>query len=73
MLGQHRCESNHGNTFLLHSHLASTGRAPTAGQLFAKVSVRVDSAATSLSSTGASFNVDQQVGYLQSGRSIACR
>ena len=50
-----------------------TQPAPIAGQTFANVSVRVVAAATSLSSTGAAFNVDQQVGYLQSGRSIACR
>lgn len=61
--------------FASHSYSLYLGTEPAlvAGQTFANVSVAVGPAATSLSSTGASFNVNQQVGYLQSGRSIACR
>lgn len=42
------------------------------GLAFAPVSVGVFPNAAALSSTGASFNINQQVGYLQNGRSIAC-
>ncbi|DBA69077.1 TPA: hypothetical protein ACH3X2_013237 [Trebouxia sp. C0005] len=42
------------------------------GLSFSNVSLGVDANAVSLTSTSASFSVDQQVGYLQYGRSIAC-
>ena len=44
-----------------------------AGLSFSTVSLGVNATAVSLTSTSASFSVDQQVGYLQYGRSIACR
>ena len=49
------------------------GFAVAAGLVFAPVSVGVVPDAAALSSTGASFDIKQQVGYLQNGRSIACR
>ncbi|DBB14654.1 TPA: hypothetical protein ACH3X3_004287 [Trebouxia sp. C0006] len=42
------------------------------GLSFSTVSLGVNATAVSLTSTSASFSVDQQVGYLQYGRSIAC-
>ncbi|KAL0032937.1 hypothetical protein WJX77_007574 [Trebouxia sp. C0004] len=42
------------------------------GLSFSNVSLHIVANAVSLTSTSASFSVDQQVGYLQYGRSIAC-
>lgn len=42
------------------------------GLAFSSVSLNVATDASSQTSTSASFTVDQQVGYLQYGRSIAC-